>query len=180
MRKFHIPRLGSLRIWGCTSPPIICLGEPFELVTLGSKGDALPMKTVTLEWFAPAGGRYFYGLLGAQLLPAVSDHLTVLISAKASHEAQFKSSLMDVALDVPLVGLPTEYFGAVGEGFQLASETMLSIASGVLKVHCAAYSDVGSSHFVFRRLAAVLMRLIHLPDIKLTEEEIISLWSQHS
>jgi hypothetical protein len=122
-------------------------------------------KTVVVEMFVPGGGRFGYGLLGATIVDdgQIGDRIAVEIPVTGSSGPVFRGSLAG-KLDVVRWGLPVEYAEAVAVG---AQEFLLACGAptlGAIQFAWAAHAFVGSSSHWFRRLAALVTRLLITPD----------------
>ena len=110
---------------------------------------------IAVEWAGQVGHPSSYGLLGGR-----AAGLTRLdVPERGAYEASLAGTSDDVTF-----GLPAEYRQAVGEG--LSSPVALGVA---------AHGQVGSSEYVFRRLAALLSALVSV-GVPATAADLWLLW----
>jgi len=122
-------------------------------------------RSIVAEMFVPGGARFEYGLLGARVVNggAVNDEILVTIPVTGSSEPLFADSLAG-RLDTVRWGLPAEYVEAVVSGAQESLLTYGAPAGRIIEFAWAAHGYMSSNNHRFRRLAALLIRLLITPD----------------
>ena len=151
------------RVWIYDKPQI--LYPAIETVSLDIERslsrNSQKEKTGALEILIPVGGRFFYGLLGAEFIPNDSGNFTVEVLISTDQERIYKQSIAS-KLDQIRVGLPSEYSQSVINGITepLNKETLRKLGSGLLRFNQGAYSNVGSSNKIFRHIATTVVQLL--------------------
>jgi hypothetical protein len=110
----------------------------------GRKGGSGAPTSATVEWAGRIGHPSSYGLLGGRL--AASAGVEVQSSG-----AKYKDALASRSDDVRW-GLPAEYDAAV--------QSMLEVRPQPVRVSTAAHGAIGSSEYVFQRVALLLCRVL--------------------
>jgi hypothetical protein len=123
-------------------------------------------RIVVVELFVPAGGRFHYGLLGAETMndaasPEGGILVELLVSASSGpvHETSLAGSL-----DTVRWGLPNEYADAVAASVEESVIAHVAPDVNRLRFTWAAHGHVGSSNAHFARLARIVMRLLTAPE----------------
>jgi len=155
------------RIW--FDNPEEYVAQPFSLRTVRVVPKShleLHKNTVVVELFVPGGACFGYGLLGATVVDVghqIGDGIAVEIPVTGPSGPIYPGSLAG-QLDVVRWGLPAEYAEAVAAGAQdsLVAEGGPSV--GGIQFTWAAHAFVGSSNYWFRRLAALVTRLLITPN----------------
>ncbi len=142
------------RIWQDALPEA-CFSSPTTLKTSVSvrpstNGALLRCQSFCIEYKANLGGRIGYGLLGSTFTTMASDILTVTVPVKSDVWASFSTPIYRI--DNVFVGLPAYFANAVLTGSMDYFADHEPITGGNLSFVAAAFSDVGSSPDIFRRL----------------------------
>jgi hypothetical protein len=132
--------------------------------------------TAALEVFIPRGGRFIYGLLGADFIPSDSGKLIVEVAGSEPGSTVTDWSLAR-ELDAVRVGIPTWAVEEILDGASEAANTQL-ISSGNLRYILGAYGEMGSNNWVFRCLALAVANLFSL-ESPLSGEGLSSIVRQH-
>lgn len=111
---------------------------------------------LALEWYGPRGPYCIYGLLGAKLLPG-GDSLSVRVETKENERIRMPDDVPVARIDKVHLGLIPAYANAVRRGSTAIAGPR---PSGALVFDQAIYGEVGSSEFVFERLAACVTELL--------------------
>jgi len=118
------------------------------------------LRSAAIEVYVPVGPRSMYGLLGGQLEPAATGHLSVDVSISVANERLFANSLAMKADEVR-VGLPAEYARSVLAGVDLANGELNGLTAGKLSIDHAAHGAIGSCEAVYKHLAAILVKILN-------------------
>ncbi len=127
---------------------------------------------VAVELLIPNGGKFGYGLLGASFYRDSSNAGIVrfVVPISEANSDVVPDSIIR-KLDVARVGLTKEYAVDVLADLESLEEGCLE--SGSLVITSAAYSDIGSSRNMFRRVAHIMLALMR--ETHLSEKSLISL-----
>ena len=130
----------------------------------------VPHRQAALEWRTIRGGHpSSYGLLGATFTPDPSDTLTIQVALATEDDRWLDWTLITVPLDEVQRGIPYLWEGEAVLGS--AGETAApALGSGTLLFDCAAYGHVGSSPWVFYRLARGVVHFLSADSSSVTEE----------
>jgi len=121
------------------------------------------------ELLVPMGPRAMYGLLGATHTADGSGSLRVQVVLSGADGKVYPAALAG-RLDQVRAGLPEEYGDSVLAGV-LSAEALARLGPGVLRIDCAAHGPVGSSPWLFQRLAGVVvLALTAAADVAWEEE----------
>lgn len=122
---------------------------------------ALTASMACIELLVPLGGRFLHGLLGVELLPAMSP----LVVVTSSSGSAYAGSLAD-RLDSVRWGLSQEFAQAVFDGAAAGLHEYGGSSSHSLHFSVAAHGEVGPSSSMFQRLARALVGLVTLPRVR--------------
>jgi hypothetical protein len=117
-------------------------------------------RTATVELYVPHGAKVSYALIGAELTNASCDGLEVKVLIKSEgypYELSLASQIDDVR-----IGLLEEYASAVVDGVAGVAKSSGVPRRADLQFRWAAYGMVGSSPWVFRKVSAMVVRLLTL------------------
>jgi hypothetical protein len=134
-----------------------------------------------VELFAPAGGRYLYGLVGGGITPTATGQLEVVVGYSSVDGPPFGSSLLTPSTgDSFCIGMPVEFADAVSEAVALATAGLARerIPDARLVIDCSVHSAVGSCKVVFEYLMCVLIRILIAERPTLTMERLRSLFPE--
>jgi hypothetical protein len=156
MRVFDLGMYRKARIWEGILPET-SFSSPATLsdtvsIRPSSVSVGLENQSFCIEYKIDLGGRIGYGLLGATFVPGPSDVLTVNVSIKNEAWTSFSTPLYRV--DTVFIGLPDSLARWVLKGSLEYFTHRLPVTGGELSFVAAAFSEVGSSPDIFRRLAA--------------------------
>lgn len=112
-----------------------------------------------------------YALLGAEFVPAASQETVIIAHVSESNGPLFSGALPG-KLDEARIGLPVEYAPSVLEGAEQAPNLL---GPGTLTFNRAAHGLVGSSPWLFRKLAGAVIDLLARAEADLTKAEFESL-----
>ena len=115
--------------------------------------------SVAIELLIPLGGRFLYGLLGAEASGALATELS-LITYKLTDEGTVFTDSLAGTLDLVRWGLPGEYVNAVLDGASAGIDKYGMPAAETIRFHVAAFGEVGSTASVFQRLASMIVALL--------------------
>lgn len=115
--------------------------------------------TIVLELFQPRGGRFLYGLLGAEVDINLKNSEIILNLTKHDLENHlFQSNFLN-ELDEVKYGLPVEYIIDL-KNFILETSNSMRFNHLYKIKFFSAYSDVGSNIRVFKFLALLILKYI--------------------
>ncbi len=129
-----------------------------------------------LEVFIAHGGRFSYGLLGAEFVPNDSKELVVQVGSSEAGQTMTDWSLAR-GLDAVRSGIPP---WAVEEILNAALENAegQALGSGCLRFSLGAHGEMGSNRWVFRGLANAVISLVSM-DSPLSEAALSSILRRH-
>jgi hypothetical protein len=162
IRSFELSRHRRANIWLDHAPPadftatsvVTCLVKPKMVLPTSRYIAAVELKI-------PRGPMASYCLLGAELLGADADGLSVVVSVnKVGFPLQSSIALMP---DDVKVGLLDEYAGAVTNGVARIAESIGAPNRAILRFRWAAHALVGSSPSEFEKASAIVVQLLTLP-----------------
>ena len=116
-----------------------------------------PMRVVAVEDWIPAGTHALYALLGASWLPPIGagdSRLHIEVLSAVSQEGNWLRWTFDLGA---CPGLTDEFASAILDGAE--AEAAL-LGPGILRFERGAWSAIGSSETMFRRLGGALVRLL--------------------
>lgn len=137
-----------------------------SLVVTGARSIA---RGTAVEMLAPAGGRAYYGALGATFKPEEGSTVDVRVCVSLGSIQILKDSIVG-RLDTAYIGLIPEYAGAALQGAIDAVEDR-QFCAGRLQLCRAAYGMIGSSEWFFQTLGRIVIRLLALG--KVSEESVV-------
>lgn len=115
-------------------------------------------RIVIVEVFQPVGAAFQYGLLGGVYEPYAGGILSVLVSAAARKLSSPYENSLASSVDFVRLGGWDLYGGSVINGINSVSESIRP--SGSLTIFCMACGDIGSSPFIFERMARTIVGTI--------------------
>jgi hypothetical protein len=130
-----------------------------------------------VEVFVPRGPRADYGALGAQFVPDDTDSLVIQVPKSGLDAGNLLADSLAASSDTVRIGLPKEYSQAVLAG-TLNCEALVSLGSGELTFLCAAHGEIGSSPWVFSKLACIIVQLLAWPRDIVTHATVLALLQQ--
>jgi hypothetical protein len=176
MRTLELGKYRRARIWIGELPDVVCPSAKTLTHAVAADGELLSsLRLAAIEVFVPLGPRSMYGLLGGQLKPDATNHLSVDVSVSSATERLLTDSLATKGDEVR-VGLPAEYAQAVLAGVDTAKTELNALTSGKLSINCAAHGAIGSCGAVYKHLAATLVKLLNAPSLDLTDDELAKLF----
>ncbi|WP_336943803.1 hypothetical protein [Acinetobacter modestus] len=150
-----------IKIWTQSSPIL-----PFT--------DILPPSsyykyTIVLELFQPRGGRFLYGLLGAEVDINLKNSEIILNLTKHDLENRiFQSDFLN-KLDEAKYGLPIEYTTELQKFILEISNQMKFNDLYKINFCFSAHSDIGSNIKIFKFLALLILQYIQNSDLTLDD-----------
>jgi hypothetical protein len=174
MNVVPLPHLGRAKIWLGELPALRV--QPARALSgfVQARRPAFPeARRAALEIVLPRGATISYGLLGAELHPSQTGRLLYEVAVSEASGSIFEDSIA-VRPEEVRVGLPEEYAPSVVEGILEAERQTPNLVSGRLLIHCAAHGIVGSSRWLFARLARTLTKILTLESMPSSEEEAAS------
>lgn len=165
------------RIWSGGLPdfetiPTIFAERDYPQSSLVRTGHAF----VGLEIFLAQGGKFGYGLLGAEYKPEDGDQLTVRVPVNEVSGDRLDWAISSRMIE-PRQGLPPEYTSSVFEGVERYLATSCEIGGGTLCFSHSVHSNVGSSISLFRNISSSLVEIIaKMPMDELDMAKIAEKW----
>jgi len=111
-----------------------------------------------VEWLSPRGGHFLYGLLGATAQPTKGTDIELQVILGRRGSSPYRS-LLASSLDRLHLGLPCQYAQAVLES-AVTTLGNCPLPASTIRFDEAVYGEIGSSEFVFQRLAKVIIELL--------------------
>lgn len=130
-------------------------------------------RSAAVELLIPAGGRAYYGALGAEFVPAPVKQLVVQVPISLD-EGQIIPNTLAGRLDTVYTGLPQEYLQGVLNGVMNSVE-MPFLGSGTLRFCRSAHGSLGSSIKFFGILTTLVIKLLLLERQAISEEALLEL-----
>jgi len=122
---------------------------------------------IVLELFQPRGGRFLYGLLGAEVDINLKNSEIILNLTKHDLENRiFQSDFLN-ELDEAKYGLPIEYVTELQKFILEISNQMKFNDLYKINFCFAAHSDIGSNIKIFKFLALLILQYIQNSDLTL-------------
>lgn len=151
-----------MRIWFTAPPantpaPLNSIGACRKIQPINSR--PLTRHSVTIELLIPLGGRFLYGLLGAEASGSLAADLSLIAYSLTAADAVFDDSLAGT-LDSVRWGLPAEFVDAVLDGASAGIDKYGMPAAETIHFNVAAFGEVGSTISVFQRLASMIVALL--------------------
>lgn len=170
--SFELSHHRRARVWLDEFPNAVFPGVSVARLTLATEISALgATRCATVELFAPSGGRYEYGLLGAEIEDGEGKGREVEVIVHVIEKGRsFQDSLANL-LDEVCVGLPEEYVVGVLSGAEKAVSEKGATARQI-RFRCAAHGRRSSSIAIFEELGSLVVRLLALPSVSKTAEVI--------
>ncbi len=144
----------------------------FERTLQIEKEKFIKQHMAAMELRLPVNGYTMYGLLGAEFIPSFPSELRVQIISCEEQQSNSEVILKSVAEEI--------YSGILN----WAAETILttlttspeiqSLGGGRLCFNCGAYGIVGSSRWVFSKLAKILLRIFASFEEMSNKEKILA------
>ena len=177
IRTARVDLHGQARVWLDELPepafPVVDIIDR----TLGAGSSSISsVRRAGVEVLLPRGAHAFYGLLGAEFTPRSSGPLEIQVAISGTPELQLDRSLAVRSDDVRL-GLPRQYSTSVLDGVSTTHETH-RLGPGVVRFVRAAHGAVGSSRWLFERLAGVVVSLLASQTEMLSDEDLSELLRQ--
>lgn len=123
--------------------------------------------TIVLELFQPHGGRFLYGLLGAEVDMNLKNSEIILNLTKHDLENRiFQSDFLN-ELDEAKYGLPIEYTTELQKFILEISNQMKFNDLYKINFCFSAHSDIGSNIKIFKFLALLIFQYIQNSDLTL-------------
>ncbi|MCH7330441.1 hypothetical protein [Acinetobacter modestus] len=125
--------------------------------------------TIVLELFQPRGGRFLYGLLGAEVDINLKNSEIILNLTKHDLENRiFQSDFLN-ELDEAKYGLPIEYTTELQKFILEISNKMKFNDLYKINFCFSAHSDIGSNIKIFKFLALLILQYIQNSDLTLDD-----------
>lgn len=125
--------------------------------------------TIVLELFQPRGGRFLYGLLGAEVDINLKNSEIILNLTKHDLENRiFQSDFLN-ELDEAKYGLPIEYTRELQKFILEISNKMKFNDLYKINFCFSAHSDIGSNIKIFKFLALLILQYIQNSDLTLDD-----------
>ncbi|ENX03982.1 hypothetical protein F900_00680 [Acinetobacter modestus] len=125
--------------------------------------------TIALELFQPRGGRFLYGLLGAEVDINLKNSEIILNLTKHDLENRiFQSDFLN-ELDEAKYGLPIEYTTELQKFILEISNQMKFNDLYKINFCFSAHSDIGSNIKIFKFLALLILQYIQNSDLTLDD-----------
>ncbi len=125
--------------------------------------------TIVLELFQPRGGRFLYGLLGAEVDINLKNSEIILNLTKHDLENRiFQSDFLN-ELDEAKYGLPIEYTTELQKFILEISNQMKFNDLYKINFCFSAHSDIGSNIKIFKFLALLILQYIQNSDLTLDD-----------
>jgi hypothetical protein len=125
--------------------------------------------TIVLELFQPRGGRFLYGLLGAEVDINLKNSEIILNLTKHDLENHiFQSDFLN-ELDEAKYGLPIEYTTELQKFILEISNQMKFNDLYKINFCFSAHSDIGSNIKIFKFLALLILQYIQNSDLTLDD-----------
>ncbi|WP_336937353.1 hypothetical protein [Acinetobacter modestus] len=125
--------------------------------------------TIVLELFQPRGGRFLYGLLGAEVDINLKNSEIILNLTKHDLENRiFQSDFLN-ELDEAEYGLPIEYTTELQKFILEISNQMKFNDLYKINFCFSAHSDIGSNIKIFKFLALLILQYIQNSDLTLDD-----------
>ncbi|KKW77698.1 hypothetical protein AAV96_11795 [Acinetobacter sp. AG1] len=125
--------------------------------------------TIVLELFQPRGGRFLYGLLGAEVDINLKNSEIILNLTKHDLENRiFQSDFLN-KLDEAKYGLPIEYTTELQKFILEISNQMKFNDLYKINFCFSAHSDIGSNIKIFKFLALLILQYIQNSDLTLND-----------
>lgn len=131
-------------------------------------------RLAAVEVFVPRGPKADYGALGAEFIPNSMNSLVVRVPVSAQPRSTPLAESLAGRSDMAWIGLPAEYSRPVLVG-ALRCGALTLLGSGELTFRCAAHGEVGSSPWVFSKLACVIVQLLAWSEHDATDDEVLAL-----
>jgi hypothetical protein len=176
MRNLDLGRHRRGRVWIGEVPDVAFAPAntlTFEIV--GGKSSFHETRLAAVEVLVPLGPNFMYGLLGGRWQPEPTDVLRVVVGISDSKERLFRNNLT-MGLDEVHVGLLSEYAHSVRTGIDLVTGETHGLAGGKLSMNYCAHGAIGSCEAVFKHLAIILVRLLHMTAAHPSDEELLRLF----
>ena len=169
--------LSTLRVWLDELPdrryPVATVSEQsIQVESLAGHGT----QSAAVELRLARGPHNPYGLLGGTFTPDGSCGLLLQVASSAEEiPVDWRTS---PTIGNVQCGLPSEYVDNIVQG---AMNTLgkTSLASGVLRLDCAAHSFVDSSSMIFGWLAGAVVRLLSLSNTSMADEDVQAILVKH-
>ncbi|WP_155630710.1 hypothetical protein [Burkholderia cepacia] len=116
-----------------------------------------------------------YGLIGGLWEPIDGDSFSVEIYVSSSSGRILPENLAG-SNDEVRVGLPDEYVRGVVAGIDAACSQLSAVATGKLRINCAAHGLIGSSEAIYAEIATALVNLFHCADANMSDQDLMSLF----
>jgi hypothetical protein len=161
MHRHELPGIGIAQVWLSDLPAATLTPRRLlkDRVDHASPNATAAEGQVAIELVAPSGARIQYGLLGATFKPSAIGGTDIVVwQTDSVDDGPFASTI--TRADQPKVGLPSEFAAYVLYG---AAEANLGSLIGTLTFDRAAFTDVGSSAALFRRLARAVVGVLATP-----------------
>jgi hypothetical protein len=163
MKIIKLGRFDDVRVWRDDSPLVIK-----QTASNHPKKHDAPIDALSLEWYAPRGAHFLYGLLSATKARGPAP-ATVTIDIPPPSPISGFATPIDL-LDRVELGLPPEFADSIARAAADACSTYLP--EGVVVFHAAVSSRLGSSGLIFGRLAKAVVRIFGMDDALADEERL--------
>lgn len=174
MRTYEFTPFRLARVWADELPPAIYEpGIGLKSAVHRPNHRHVARNRVALELYKMVDTRTVYGLLGAEFEAASEDELVIRVAGSQSDGVQADWSLSS-HLDSVCVGLPEVYAHAVRLG-AVDEARHGGFRPGVLSFRYAAHGLNGSSEAVFQWLGRAVVRLLTVPTLPETPEDLDAL-----
>ncbi|WP_157654546.1 hypothetical protein [Burkholderia ubonensis] len=176
MKTINLDKFRKARLWINELPDAtyIPAGMFTHSVSVRNRG-TIQMQVGAIELFVPLGARSMYGLVGGCFEPIEGDSLSVEIYISSSTGRVLPENLAG-SNDEVRVGLPAEYVRGIVAGIDAACSRLSGVATGKLRINCAAHGLIGSSEAIYTEVAAALVRFFHCADENTSDLDLINLF----
>lgn len=170
MKSFNLTKERKARVWLGEFLPSFQTNESSLTEVVKCSGSLYPLHTtVAVELFIPAGGRFFYGLLGIQTFGKETQKTSVEIANFPHRRGSEITDSLAGALDTVVPWIDNEYHAAILAGASTAAGKYAALPERI-QIYSGRQGLIGSSQELFHRLGSICVTLLATPEEDIGEK----------